>query len=210
MDRISKRIELLKKFQDEMDRRIQIEEEAYQLICQGRYEESNKLLKNLDDSIIQKLGRQLDEFPEENSNHPVQESLEENTELLNKDVTVENDMYFHYDLKMPDGKNLFSIAIIMKELQLGGNEFEKIKNKFDHLKARLSQNGVLDEVIEFQDSEGILKTEAVLMSSEKDVEKGRVRISISVEVNIPAILLDKIKECMTEFIQSICSLLPAQ
>lgn len=219
MDRIDKRIALLKKFQDEMDRRIKIEDEAYMLICQGKYEEANKLLKNLDDSIIKEIGGQLDALPVENSNHPVQELHTDmdnmahevqREEDLNKNVIVENDIYFHYDIKMPDGKNLFSIAITIKELQLGGKEFEKIKKEFDLVKSKLIQNGLIDEVIEYQKQEEVLKTDAVLMRSEQDVGEARVYVRISVEVNISSILLDKIRIFMTEFAQSICSLVPAQ
>ena len=230
MDRIDKRIALLKKFQDEMDHRIEIEDEAYNLICQGKYEEANELLKTLDDSIIKEIGGQLDALPVENANHAVQETREENLlgiqenhdgvdamtkevqreKDLNKNVIVENDIYFHYDIKMPDGKNLFSIAITIKELQLGGKEFEKIKKEFDLVKSKLIQNGLIDEVIEYQKQEEVLKTDAVLMCSEQDVGKSWVYVRVSVEVNISSILLDKIRIFMTEFAQSICSLVPAQ
>ena len=41
---------------DEMERRTQVEEEAYVLVSLGKYEEAIKLMNTLDDSLLE-LGR---------------------------------------------------------------------------------------------------------------------------------------------------------
>ena len=52
MNKIDKRLELLKKLQAEMDRRTQVEEEVYRLISNCEFVKANDLLKTLDDEII--------------------------------------------------------------------------------------------------------------------------------------------------------------
>lgn len=66
MDIIDKRIELLHKVQEEMDRRERIQEEAYRLHMAGDFQKEGELYAGLcDDSILQNLFRQLDELNEE-------------------------------------------------------------------------------------------------------------------------------------------------
>lgn len=62
MKTIDKRIELLKKYQEEMDHRTKIENEAIMLMEKGQFEEATELLKTLDDNIIKGLQRKLDEL----------------------------------------------------------------------------------------------------------------------------------------------------
>ena len=66
MDIIDKRIELLHKVQEEMDRRERIQEEADRLHMAGDFQKEGELYAGLcDDSILQNLFRQLDELNEE-------------------------------------------------------------------------------------------------------------------------------------------------
>lgn len=66
MDLIDKRIELLHKVQEEMDRRGKIQEEADRLHMAGDFRKEGELYAALrDDSILQNLFRQLDELDEE-------------------------------------------------------------------------------------------------------------------------------------------------
>ena len=66
MDNIDKRIELLHKVQEEMDRRERIQEEAVPLHMAGDFQKEGELYAGLcDDSILQNLFRQLDELNEE-------------------------------------------------------------------------------------------------------------------------------------------------
>ncbi len=74
MNRIDKRLELLKKLQAEMDHRTQIEEEAYRLISNCEFAKANDLLKTLDDEIIRQIERELDELDGEEA-----EALTEST-----------------------------------------------------------------------------------------------------------------------------------
>ena len=65
MDNIDKRIELLHKVQEEMDRRERIQEEADRLHMAGDFQKEGELYAGLrDDSILQNLFRQLDEEEE--------------------------------------------------------------------------------------------------------------------------------------------------
>ena len=65
MDNIDKRIELLHKVQEEMDRRERIQEEADRLHMAGDFQKEGELYAALrDDSILQNLFRQLDEEEE--------------------------------------------------------------------------------------------------------------------------------------------------
>ena len=62
MDIIDKRIELLHKVQEEMDRRERIQEEADRMHMAGDFQKEGELYAALrDDSILQNLFRQLDE-----------------------------------------------------------------------------------------------------------------------------------------------------
>lgn len=65
MDIIDKRIELMHKVQEEMDRRERIQEEADRLHMAGDFQKEGELYAGLrDDSILQNLFRQLDEEEE--------------------------------------------------------------------------------------------------------------------------------------------------
>lgn len=66
MDIIDKRIELMHKVQEEMDRRERIQEEADRMHMEGDFQKEGELYAGLcDDSILQNLFRQLDELDEE-------------------------------------------------------------------------------------------------------------------------------------------------
>ena len=66
MDIIDKRIELMHKVQEEMDRRERIQEEADRLHMEGDFQKEGELYAGLcDNSILQNLFRQLDELDEE-------------------------------------------------------------------------------------------------------------------------------------------------
>lgn len=47
--------ELIKKLQQESDRRTAMEQEAIQLISEGKYEEANNILKSIDNRIIDEI-----------------------------------------------------------------------------------------------------------------------------------------------------------
>ena len=53
MKKIDRKIEGIKKMQEELDRRTQVEKEAEALICQCRFEEAIALLDTLDDALLQ-------------------------------------------------------------------------------------------------------------------------------------------------------------
>lgn len=90
MDNIDKRIELLHKVQEEMDRRGKIQEEADRLHMAGDFKKEGELYAALrDDSILQNLFRQLDELNEEEE---VDEAYERNKKLDNAEAAVEKDI----------------------------------------------------------------------------------------------------------------------
>ena len=53
--------ELIKRLQQESDRRTAMELKAIHLISEGKYEEANNILKSIDNSIIENICRELDE-----------------------------------------------------------------------------------------------------------------------------------------------------
>lgn len=59
---MDKRAELIKKMQEEMDRRTKIENEAIQLMCEGKFEQATDLLSSIDDSIIREISEELDKL----------------------------------------------------------------------------------------------------------------------------------------------------
>ena len=52
MQKIDRKIDLIKRMQAEMDHRAEAEEKAVQLIAEGRHGEAVALLNSLDDSVI--------------------------------------------------------------------------------------------------------------------------------------------------------------
>lgn len=93
MDNIDKRIELLHKVQEEMDRRGKIQEEADRLHMAGDFKKEGELYAALrDDSILQNLFRQLDELNELNEEEEVDEAYERNKKLDNAEAAVEKDI----------------------------------------------------------------------------------------------------------------------
>lgn len=90
MDNIDKRIELLHKVREEMDRRERIQEEADRMHMAGDFQKEGELYAGLrDDSILQNLFRQLDELDEEEE---VDEAYERNKKLDNAEAAVEKDI----------------------------------------------------------------------------------------------------------------------
>lgn len=62
MKKTDRKIELLGKLQEELDRRIQVEEEAVRLISNGECEKACELLNALDDSIAKSIRQELDQL----------------------------------------------------------------------------------------------------------------------------------------------------
>lgn len=90
MDNIDKRIELLHKVQEEMDRREGIQKEADRLHMAGDFQKEGELYASLlDDSILQNLFKQLDELDKEAE---VDEAYERNKKLDNAEAAVEKDI----------------------------------------------------------------------------------------------------------------------
>lgn len=52
IQKIDRKIDLIKRMQTEMDHRAEVEEKAVQLITEGRHGEAVALLNSLDDSVI--------------------------------------------------------------------------------------------------------------------------------------------------------------
>ncbi len=48
-------LEQIKQMQEELNKRTQIEKEVETLICQGKFQEANKLLNTLDDNKMKSL-----------------------------------------------------------------------------------------------------------------------------------------------------------
>lgn len=144
MDNIDKRIELLHKVQEEMDRRERIQEEADRLHMAGDFQKEGELYAALrDDSILQNLFRQLDE--EEEAEWKLREimnkieDLEKGTSKMMKEefesligsgiseedyAVVERVYMFHPAISETDGKEevselykKFGMAIFMDMLQ---------------------------------------------------------------------------------------------
>lgn len=65
MTKEDKRIELLNAIFDEEKRRTDVEKEAEDLFLDGKYEESTKVLKSLDDRIILNLREELKKLDKE-------------------------------------------------------------------------------------------------------------------------------------------------
>lgn len=65
MTKEDKRIELLNAIFDEEKRRTDVEKEAEDLFLNGKYEESTKVLKSLDDRIILNLRAELKKLDKE-------------------------------------------------------------------------------------------------------------------------------------------------
>jgi hypothetical protein len=55
MDKIDRELNAVKRLQEEMERRTQIECEAERLICEGRFAAAGELLATLDDSVVKAL-----------------------------------------------------------------------------------------------------------------------------------------------------------
>lgn len=51
--------ELLKKLQEELERRTKLEEKAIRLISDGEHEKAVELLKSIDDSVVKKIMAQI-------------------------------------------------------------------------------------------------------------------------------------------------------
>lgn len=52
MNTIDKKVESVKALQAELDHRTEVENQAIQLISEGRFQEGDDLLNTLDDSIV--------------------------------------------------------------------------------------------------------------------------------------------------------------
>lgn len=55
MDKIDRELNAVKRLQEEMERRTQVEHEAERLICEGRFAAARELLATLDDSVVKAL-----------------------------------------------------------------------------------------------------------------------------------------------------------
>ena len=62
MQKTDRKIELLGKLQEELDRRTQVEEEAVRLISNGECEKACELLSTLDDRIVKSIRQELDQL----------------------------------------------------------------------------------------------------------------------------------------------------
>ena len=65
MNNTRKRIELMEKLYAEKERRQKIEDEAFELMSQGKYLEGNELLNTLDDGILLGILKELENLKKE-------------------------------------------------------------------------------------------------------------------------------------------------
>lgn len=65
MNKWEKRMELVKKLQEEIDRRTRVEKAVVVYITAGRFEEANVLLESIDDDIVRKIEKELNELDAE-------------------------------------------------------------------------------------------------------------------------------------------------
>ena len=101
-NRAEERAMLVKKLQEELDRRTDLEEEAIYLMEQGEFERANQLLKSIDDSIAKGIMEELDQLnglEEEETKEEVREV--DDKEELRGIVTaiLENEKVRHLSLK---------------------------------------------------------------------------------------------------------------
>lgn len=61
-NRAEEKAMLVKKLQEELDRRTELEEEAIYLMEQGEFERANQLLKSIDDSVAKGIMEELDQL----------------------------------------------------------------------------------------------------------------------------------------------------
>jgi len=61
--------ELIKELQQESDRRTAMEQEAIQLISEGKYEEANNILQSIDNSIIDEVYKKYASSEERKDEH---------------------------------------------------------------------------------------------------------------------------------------------
>lgn len=61
---MSKRIDLVRKLQKEMDRRTEIENIAIQLVSEGKCEEATAMLDSLDDNVVKGIVDELEQAEE--------------------------------------------------------------------------------------------------------------------------------------------------
>lgn len=78
MRKADKKAELLKKLQEELDKRTQAEEEAARLICECEFEQADVILKSLDDGIAKGIMKELELLDQEmeQDKDPVEEACE--------------------------------------------------------------------------------------------------------------------------------------
>lgn len=91
---MSKRIDLVRKLQKEMDRRTEIENIAIQLISEGKCEEATVLLDSLDDNIVKGIVDELEQ---------AEETVFEILEKTDAKITYRSD-------ELPTGKEVNNIV----------------------------------------------------------------------------------------------------
>lgn len=62
MKKADKKAELIRKLQEELDQRTQVEEEAIRLMENCEFEKAQELLGSLDDSIVKEIERELEQL----------------------------------------------------------------------------------------------------------------------------------------------------
>lgn len=65
MRKTDRKVELIRRLQEELDRRTQIENEAVDLISRGECEKAHTLLSMLDDNIVKEISDELDYLEED-------------------------------------------------------------------------------------------------------------------------------------------------
>lgn len=65
MERIDRKIELIRRMQEEMDHREEVEKQAISLICEGRSMEAMEKLDSLDDGILEEIQMEIDALDQE-------------------------------------------------------------------------------------------------------------------------------------------------
>lgn len=111
MKKIDKKTELLKKLQTELDRRMQIENEAIRLISNGECEKATELLESLDDQIVKDIETELDQEPEEETDEAETEESDESAKQFLRDFLL--DVWAHLVVALQQ-KNIASFEWVIQ------------------------------------------------------------------------------------------------
>ena len=116
MQKIDRKIDLIKRMQAEMDHRAEVEEKAVQFIAEGRHGEAVELLNSLDDSVIAGMQEEF-EAEEENPRQRAERRRQQAKVILN--VLAEDVINMNWN---QEEEYLKAFMKALKQIEEGGHE----------------------------------------------------------------------------------------